>query len=186
MKRSIKICINNIIGLILCVMTLVVLSSCSFSYTIDTLDDYAIGYSSKSAFIGYVSYDLDTVEIHLPDEYKGVKVLELGGYYGRGVPTPFFLGYEGITEGFLMDFDSIDENDTIIEVNIDVYLPKYLKKCVYVQPLVCGTSESGQNTIYLAKCNYYLDSENDYFYTKDGKLYNKSDNTIVNNLIYQN
>lgn len=161
------------------------LSSCSLAYSIDDLDEYVIGYSKKNDFIEYVTYNLDTTEIHLPSEYKGVKVEELGGYYGRGVPTPFCLYYIGITNGFTTDLDEVDENDTIIEVNINIYLPKYLKKCSYIQQDVSGLSEKDHNIIYIAKCNYYIDSENVYFYTKNGKLFNKSDNTIVDKLIYQ-
>lgn len=161
------------------------LSSCSLAYNIDDLDEYVIGYSKKNAFIGCVTYNLDTTEIRLPSEYKGVKVEELGGYYGRGVPTPFFLTYSDITTGFTTDLDNISKNDTIIEVNINIYLPKYLKKCSYIQQLVCGFSENDHDIIYIAKCNYYIDSENEYFYTKNGKLFNKSDNTIVDKLIYQ-
>lgn len=63
--------------------------SCSMSYNLDCLDEYFICYSNKNAFIGAVSYNLDTKNIYLPAEYKGVKVEGLGGYYERGVPSPF-------------------------------------------------------------------------------------------------
>lgn len=161
------------------------LSSCSLDYNVDILDEYAIGYSTKNAFMGYVIYNLDTTKIYLPSEYKGVKVEELGEYYGRGVPTPFFLGYSDTTTGFTTDLDNISKNDTIIEVNINIYLPKYLKKCSYIQQYVSGFRENDYNIIYIAKCNYHIDSENEFFYTKNGKLFNKSDNTIVEKLIYQ-
>lgn len=161
------------------------LSSCSLSYKVDSLNECVVGYSKHNAFIGCVTYNLDTTEIYLPSEYKGIRVEELGGYYGRGVPTPFFLEYDDITNGFVTDFDEIEESDTIIEVNINIYLPKYLKKCAYIQQYISGTRENNHNIIYIAKCNYYIDNENDYFYTKNGKLFNKSDNTIVDKLIYQ-
>lgn len=66
-----------------------------------------------------------------------------------------------------------------------IYLPKSLKECTYIVQCVTGISENEHNTIYIARCNYYIDSNNTYFYTSDGKLYNKSDNTLVENLIYQ-
>ncbi len=162
-----------------------VLYSCSTSYSIDETDECVIGYNKKNAFIGYVKYDLDTKEIYLPSEYNDVLVEDLGGYYGRGVPTPFFLAYTGITEGFSTSRDEIDSNDTVIEVNIDIYLPKYLKKCSNIRTEVTGYYEGDHSVIFIAKCNYYIDNSNEYFYTKNGKLYNKSNDTLVDNLIYQ-
>lgn len=178
---------KNILKLITGTILVSSLSSCSLSYKVDSLDECVVGYSKNNAFIGCVAYNLDTSEIHLPSEYKGVRVEELGGYYGRGVPTPFFLEYydNTNTNSFVTDFDEIEESDTIIEVNINIYLPKYLKKCAYVQQYVSGTRENNHNTIYIARCNYYIDSENKYFYTLNGKLFNKNDNTIVDKLIYQ-
>ncbi len=161
------------------------LSSCSLSYRIDTLDQYDICYSNKNAFIGYVTYNLDTTDIYLPSEYNGVKVEELGGYYGRGVPTPFFLGYSGIEYGFSIKLNDINDEATIIETKINIYLPKYLKKCAYIEQIVSGVTINDHDIVYVARCNYYIDSENEYFYTNNGKLYNKSDNTLVENLIYQ-
>ncbi len=169
------------------------LSSCSLSYSINhyDIDEFskcAIGYSKRNAFIGYVTYNLDTKEIHLPSEFRGVKIEDLGGYYGKGVPTPFFLEYAGIEHGFITGFDEINEEDTIIETNIDIYLPKYLKSRSYIDEYVTGFREKGKEpaTIYIARCNYYIDSENEYFYTKNGKLFNRSDDSVVDNLIYQN
>lgn len=161
------------------------LSSCSLSYKVDSLDECVVGYSKNNAFIECVTYNLDTSEIHLPSEYKEVRVEELDWYYGRGVPTPFFLEYDDNTNGFVTDFDEIEESDTIIEVNINIYLPKYLKKCAYIQQCVSGTRENNHNTIYIARCNYYIDNESEYFYTKNDKLFNRNDNTIVDKLIYQ-
>ena len=48
-----------------------------------------------------------------------------------------------------------------------------------------GISENDHDIIYIARCNYYIDSENENFYTKSGILYNKKDKTIVDGLIYQ-
>lgn len=152
-------------------VSLFILSSCSLDYQLDTLEDYYIGYSHKNAFIGCVNYNLETTEIHLPSFYKGVKVESLGGYFGRGVPTPFCVEYNGISNGFSTNLDNISGNDTIIETYIDIYLPDYLKECNYLLQLVIGTTLDDHDIIYIARCNYYISSDNDYFYSKNGKSY---------------
>lgn len=177
--------IYKVVLFLITIISIISFSSCSLYYDIDSLDEYIIGYSHKSAFIGSVSYDLDTTEIHLPSVYKGANVEELGGYYGRGVPTPFYFSYKGVAYGYYTNVDEIGKNDVIIQTNIDVYLPKYLKTCTYVKQYVGGMHENDHDIIYIARCNYYIDSGNDYFYTQNGILYNKKDNTTVDGLIYQ-
>ena len=76
----------------LSILSLLFCSSCSLTYEYIELDNIDIGYSKieRSAYIGRVSSkDSEDRNIVLPSKYKNIVIKELGGYFGRGVPTPF-------------------------------------------------------------------------------------------------
>ena len=191
---------------IVCIcLSLTLLTSCSLFYEINNGDSIAIGYSKfeKNAFIGPIyCKEGVTTDIIIPDIYEGWTVTELGGYYGRGVPTPFY--FYVMDESFDDRFDekySTDESyiydeslelwqdykihDTIINVT----LPKNLESVTYSEKVIeVGITEREDGTrfadIYRVKCSFMIDESNPYFYTENGKLYEKKSGELVKGLIY--
>ena len=53
----------------------------------------AVNKMARCCFVG--AYDCleytENMQITIPDEYNGIPVTRLGGYYGRGLPTPFHI-----------------------------------------------------------------------------------------------
>jgi len=75
--------------IIVCVFLLT--TSPSF-YSFDWTGNIHVGYSEieNNAFITNINWNTDdSLEIILPSTYDNIQVKELGGYYGRGVPSPF-------------------------------------------------------------------------------------------------
>ena len=78
-------CISSILSLLFC-------SSCSLTYDYIEEDNIDIGYSKieRSAYIGRISCkETEEGNIILPSKYNNIVIKELGGYFGRGVPTAF-------------------------------------------------------------------------------------------------
>lgn len=51
----------------------------------------AINKTANCCFVGEyncIEYT-ENSEITIPDDYEGIPIKRIGGYYGRGVPTPF-------------------------------------------------------------------------------------------------
>lgn len=173
-------------------------TSCSLFYTVTDKDNVVIGYSKTNAFIGPVEYvPNDDKYIELPDEYDGRPVTELGGYFGRGVPTPFCIEYrpenrEGqyfsTTESADGDFSWLGEYE-MHDIYVTVSLPKHLKAVTYACKNVLGieTTKPDGSTfteLYRVRCFFVIDESNRYFYTVDGKLYDKKTKESIDDFIY--
>ena len=87
---------------ILIVLTLLcfsLLCGCSMHYGESTIDkDNITFYPSrvnKVCFAGKYYWDSNfgNTIINIPDKVDGYKVTKLGGYTGRGVPTPFWIDF---------------------------------------------------------------------------------------------
>ncbi|MGN1295622.1 MAG: hypothetical protein ACI4U5_04370 [Bacilli bacterium] len=199
--------IRKLIHLLSLLPLLLCFFSCSLTYEFIQLDNIGIGYSKieKSAFIGNVSYkEGDDDHIVLPSSYNNITIKDLGGYFGRGVPTPFGINiyvspsfpYEDkyITlEEYIYDQDYLKWwNDyEIISYKIYLTLPDKLKNIKYTscKEIVVVTTKNEDDTIHalIYRPVYYLiiDESNPYFYTEDGKLYNKQNNQLYEDFLYE-
>ena len=121
-------------ALILSIVLAFLLTGCidevSMLYTEDAEKDgltIVINKTAHCCFVGRFEYT-DETEITVPDEYNGIPITILGGYFGRGVPSPF--------------------------------------------------------TISLAK-KYINAEDNKYFFSKDGRLYDKKSGEEVEGFSYE-
>ncbi len=175
------------------------LSSCSLTYAYQADENgIQICYSEleNNAFIGSVSLESEeTEEIILPNEYNGIPITVLGGYFGRGVPTPFNVIFDSPHEegkGFITWNDETDDSfkdATIHDLTLSLILPKNLKSIDYVEKYVHGvelTNEDGTThaEIYRVRLCLSIDENNAYFYSEDGKLYDRKTNQLINEFIY--
>lgn len=199
----------KIIALFVLALSLFSLSACSMYYDIEDAEFegrmMGMGYAEKlnRAFVGYVVTDNQEGEtIVLPDDYNGMPVTELGGYVGRGYPCPFlveplFLN-EDETHYYVISRDEdLAEGTTstteVITHNITyhVLLPKNLKELVYVHGRYIYLKKSKESAdtepveVYRILYYFELDESNPYFYTENGKLYNKKTNELIDAFIYE-
>ena len=136
---------------IVCILTIIamifILAGCT-EYHYDQMGDFGIGYSASNnkAYVGGYSYDLtkSSTDIVIPEEYNGIPITKLGGYFGLGVPTPFgvdfvhesFPDYESVelisSPKIDMIYDIIDVKKTeIIYIDFTIYVSKNIEEFVY-------------------------------------------------------
>ena len=185
------------------------LSSCSSFYTCTHVDNMTICYNkmNKTAFIGGISLGLnDDHEIVLPNKYENYTINQLGGFFGRGVPTSFQVYITDLPEVELKDKDSeymTDESyiydETIRwwnsyevhDVRVSVTLPDSLETIklahgdmIHVRIIDDG-SKLGFADIWRVVYYFYIDENNSYFYTVDGKLYLRDSDRLMECFIYE-
>ena len=116
-------CISSILSLLFC-------SSCSLTYDYIEVDNIDIGYSKieRSAYIGRVSCkDSEDRNIVLPSTYNNIVIKELGGYFGRGVPTPF--GIDILINPSLMSTTFEEKNIMLPEYHLSTEYPFFNDTC---------------------------------------------------------
>lgn len=152
-------------------------------------------------------------EIIIPEEYNGYKITRLGGFFGQGYPIPFGIeidkdslpnkenvGYIGtVSLGF------INEIDEVIYLDFTLHISKFIENideaCMYVcievgYYLTCSCDEQSTCEIcegeerlqsyvgYIPRFFITCDEENEKFYSENGYLYYKADETPVDGILY--
>ena len=86
---------KKLLAVFLSVLICFTFSGCSmlFDYQSEAINNFDIGYSKilNEAFVSSYNWDgtEDTMNIVIPEEYRGIPITSLGGYFGRGVPCAF-------------------------------------------------------------------------------------------------
>ena len=135
--------------------------------------------------------------ITIPNEVGENKVTRLGGYSGRGCPEPFLISltddYRITIDGEkIYSFNSEDELDTwgfeyeIENVRFTLNIGKGINKVVNVDMSNYYPKENEKGKVILYHPVVYIecDEDNRTFYSKDGKLYYKSNDELVNDFAY--
>ena len=125
--------------------------------------------------------------IDVPDEYKGTPVTALGGYIGTGVPTPFTVVPSTNSQLELAHADFVMlsqlEDDTVINYEklfFTVNIGKNLNNIVLVsRGSIPIRMPDGTVTVYEIDYRFNCSEENRTFYSRDGILYNRSDDKPV-------
>lgn len=174
---------------------------CSLLYDITTIDtdwgSMAIGYSNvlRQSFAGPMTCNTQSIKITVPDEYDGMKITGLGGYFGRGVPTPFSICRVIESEG---DYESSYGCDLEFAINLPAPEGGSKQYFTYEYVLVLGknikTVYAGMGadaretedsvSFHIPYVYVEIDQENKYFYAKDGVLYERSTDEKVDGFIY--
>lgn len=199
MKKPLALALSVLIALLLCGCT-------AYCYE-DTVSDMNIMYGSYfmsmseynpdvAAVSGYVwDGDPEKTDIVIPEKYGKQKIKCLGGYWGKGLPSPFFIdcsSYLGIksdvdeTVGSLtgsMDPSMIEAGTKVVYTDFTIHLSKYIEK-IYARADATVYTVRGEKTAYCPRVSIICDEDNTTFYSKNGKLYYRQDDTLADGFFY--
>ena len=190
---------------LMCFVTCFTFTGCSllFDYQNDAIDNFDIGYSDvlNEAFVSSYNWDGtdETKKIVIPEEYDGIKINALGGYYGRGVPCAFGVDLpdsylndlcDEVNQWFCSDiYEDVESVDTIY-LNFDLHISKNIEQ-ITEHTLNCfyeGTYFDGEDyhskIIVVLLYNITCDEGNKTFYAKDGKLFYRQNDELVSDILY--
>lgn len=160
----------------------------------------AINKTSKCCFVGGYQYTeyTENPEITIPDDYNGIPIKRIGGYFGRGFPTPFSISlaelymnapedseYDAIFIGDRNEFEILEDyviEDVVFNLNIgkNIEVIEFVDMDEYYPHI----NDDGSITFYHSVVNINCSDENKYFYSKDGKLYNKKTDELITDFAY--
>lgn len=159
--------------------------------------DFYVNRIGRHAFAGTYTWDGSEVgkTIVIPDKVEGMRVDELGGATGIGGITLFWICFpesyniDGYYDGSPDKYD-LEEPYTIEEIVFTLHLGKYVEFCESMfsgftfHP--CTTLEDGSKIFYRTSVYVTCDEENKTFYAKDGRLYRREDDSLVDVFYYAN
>ena len=136
------------------------------------------------------------MEITIPDDYNGIPIKRVGGFSGIGAPSPFRIDlsqvYMNAPEGSEFDMiwrypdDALSVAYTIENVVFQLHIGKNIEEIdfVFMDDYYPHIDEDGTVTFYHPVVYITCSEENTTFYSKDGKLYYKSTNALVEDFAY--
>ena len=150
---------------------------------------YQINARGNEAFAEACTWDLDLTHLsfEIADTVEGARVHRLGGYIGTGVPVPFRIepekGADYVTSGD-PSLESFDVPVTWQDLEFTICIGKELNKISTVRdaPYYGVKNGSGGIDFYRPVCRFVCAEENETFYSRDGVLYQRSDDAPVENL----
>ncbi len=135
-------------------------------------------------------------EILIPNEYNGMPIKYIGGYHGKGAPTPFFISVSNLInapEGskycsifHYVDDNEIPEKHSIENISFTLNIGKNIKSVnhVMMEDYYPHINDDGSITFYHPVVYINCSEDNKHFYSKNGKLYNKQTDELVTDFEY--
>lgn len=155
--------------------------------------DIALNPEGKTAFAAACAWD-GTDEgrrIVIPDVVEGCTVFKLGGYFGRGLPMPFYVAVPADqTEPAPTNESGEPTGETKAvrteEILFTLVIGPYLEEIANVRESWDFTvdEEDGTRVTYHPVFAFEVDEKNPTFYAKDGKLYLKRSSALVTDFEY--
>ena len=181
------------------------LCGCSLLYTHvnNAVGSFDVGCSEKlgKAFLATYNWDgsEEGMNIVLPESYNGIKITGLGGYTGTGVPDPFMIepnekARENLCPNATVWAHSggkiVAGPESIHHLRFKLHINKQIEEIKNLSAggfIIAQYIEDGQSkeNVYVLTCYVTCDEENETFYSKDGKLYYKKDDTLVEDIVYE-
>lgn len=199
---------KKILALVLSVLLIFCFSGCSLEevsmlYTEDGEKDgftVFINETANCCFVsGYICAEYtENLEITIPDDYNGIPIKRIGGHHGSGAPTPFSIPlndlymnapegsyYDTIYCGDISEFN-IPRKHTVKDIVFDLNIGKNIEVVDFVvmDEYYPHINEDGSITLYHSVVNINCSNENQHFYSKDGKLYNKKTDELITDFAY--
>ena len=160
----------------------------------------AVNETANCCFVGTYTCEeyAENQEITIPDEFDGKPIKRIGGTYGSGVPSPFSISvaslymnasedseYGGIYHGDLKDFN-IAEEYRVEDVCFVLNIGKNIETIEFVDmdEYYPHINEDGSITFYHPVVYVKCAEDNPYFYSKDGKLYDKKTDALISQFAY--
>ena len=189
MNRIIKIVLKTLCALFLLFLCISFLTQCSLLYgnyklTSDNLSYYTHNVFNR-CFAGEYIWPAEgtTAVLNIPDTCEGYRVTALGGYVGSGAPCPFMVSLpttSGVcsvcSEGTLPDDAQIEQYHLV--VNIGRHLRN--DECIVMDDYY----KIGTNRFVQILVSVNCAPENPCFYSENGKLYKKTDDSPVDGFFY--
>lgn len=176
---------------IVCVIVLVcavalLLSECSLHYsetrTVDGLS-YTMHRFRKVCFADTVTWDeeLNEMVLNIPDACDGYRVTSLGGFLGTGVPCPFTVDMDGADMYY---GEGAQPDDALmVQRHLTINLGKYVEEIRLAD--MKGCSHIAQTDEYVQIIvSFNCAEDNETFYSKDGKLYYRENDALVEDFYY--
>ena len=209
MKKSCMLVL--VIALVFCVLGYIVVDRCilvemSLNYSCDGEVDglwICVNEKGKRCFANaYICTEYEeNQEITIPDEYDDKPITKIGGYSGRGVPSPFSISlededlcvnapegseYHAIFSGGSDFEENLPDNCSVQELPFVLNIGKNVKKIEYVvmDEYYPHINQDGSVTFYHPTVYINCSEENKYFYSENGKLYNKKTDELVSDFSY--
>ena len=142
---------KKIIALVLSVLMLAALCGCSLDYS-EQADEgaFSFAYGKKSAFVSEYRWDgsEEGKTIIIPESFGGLKVVSVGGYFGRGLPMPFYVDCSGNLADGLKSLDPAVVNgaDETVETVFTLVIPEGIEdvNLMYSEWSVFAEDENGK------------------------------------------
>lgn len=135
---------------------------------------------TKSCFVGSYFWGGNTENtiIVVPDEYENYKISSLGGVYGRGVPVNFSVVMPDEVMEDVYSVSDERENNEAMTYTFTVILGKNVNNLTNLDYENYYYNEDG-SVSFIVKMNYECLSDNEWIYSKDGKLYDKKTGKMI-------
>jgi hypothetical protein len=179
------------------------LLGCSLNYVwVDkAIDSYSLGYSEKyrKAFLSTYYWDgsEEGTSLALPEAYNDAVIFGLGGYTGRGYPCPFSVELDDsakkllcsdATEWYYSHKDDL-ENHSVEYLNFNIHVGENIREAENLNLDLVYIAEYYENgekrsSAYVPIFSFTCEENNKSFYAKNGKLYYKANDTLVEGINY--
>ncbi|MDE6677061.1 MAG: hypothetical protein K2K12_05065 [Clostridia bacterium] len=184
MGKNVKKLFLSFTAVMLFVAVVVSLCGCSLFYHFQTSEDgkHHYGVGKKDAI--FISYEWDGTEqacaFEIPDTFSRVPVTQLGGWVGRGVPSPFGVRfpyeYNALSKRDLDDTEFLasefPEGYEVQKLVFTVRLGKNVKNLEYIDECIYYQEGSDAPTVLIVPELYFeCSEENKTFYSENGILY---------------
>ena len=142
---------------------------------------YTLNAHKKVCFAGAFAWDGENMVIEVADEIERHPVTSLGGYTGKGVSNPFSVHIEGVhstwSEGALPSGARIRQLHFTVNIGKNVEELKNIEMKDYYQ---IGDTREFYQILVTVNCA----EKNQTFYSRNGKLYRSSDDSLVECFYY--
>ncbi len=137
------------------------------------------------AFAKYYEWDGTDEGLRMePGSVNGCMITKYGGFFGRGLPEPFYLR---IPNAYSIDESEIPEGTEVEELEFTMVVSNAITD-IFSNDLpgyFYAKYDSGEEKYYFVSINVELAPDNSNFRMENGKLYAKGEDTPVAGLYYE-
>ena len=186
MKRMIKRIILIILIVILLFLCSSFLTQCSMMYGNKVFSSDNLNYHAhnifNSCFAGCYTWPLNenNAVLDIPDTCEGYRVIALGGYIGSGSPSPFAVNLPN--EVSIHSEGTLPDNARIEHYHLVINIGKYLREDELI--MMDDYHKVGYDQFVQILVTVNCSPENPVFYSDNGKLYKRSDHSLVDGFFY--
>ena len=196
---------KKVLTMVLVFSLLFALCGCSlfYEYENDAIGSFDVGYSEilKKAFLADYHWNgsEDGRNVVVPDRYQGAVITGLGGYTGRGYPSPFLIRLSDeakmqlcpeATEWWYVTHTAESADAEVRYLRFQLQISEHIKELENLSMggiILASYPENGEekHRVFVLTCYVTCDEDNETFYAKDGKLYYRDGDVLVEDIVYE-